>query len=129
MNIIKKSIATLAILATTLGFAQDSKTTFSGNADFYYRFDFANAGDTGVTNNLTSFTNSQDSFELGMATIKAAHKEGKASVFADLGFGKRAYLFSDDGSIPGIEMHCKTLEDIYQKTKQQNGKEILANHA
>ena len=97
MNIIKKSIATLAILATTVGFAQDTKTTFSGNADFYYRFDFANAGDTGVTNNLTSFTNSQDSFELGMASIKAVHKEGKASVFADLGFGKRAYEFSGGG--------------------------------
>ena len=76
MNIIKKSVATLAILATTMGFAQDSKTTFSGNADFYYRLDFANKGNDAI-NNITSFTNSNDSFELGMATIKAAHKEGK----------------------------------------------------
>lgn len=74
--------------------AQEFKTTFTGNADFYYRFDFANAGDTGVTNNYTSFTNSHDSFELGMATIKATHKAGKAAVVADLGFGTRAKEFT-----------------------------------
>ena len=90
---IKKSIATIAILMATAGFAQDSKTVFSGNADFYYRYDFANAG-VGVTNNNTSFTNSHDSFELGMASIKASHTEGKASVLADLGFGKRASEFT-----------------------------------
>lgn len=95
MNIIKKSIAALAILSITSSFAQEvPKTTFSGNADFYYRFDFANAGNIGVTNNLTSFTNSHDSFELGMASIKATHKEGKASVVADLGFGTRAKEFT-----------------------------------
>ena len=95
MNIIKKSIATLAILTATLSVAQETpKTTFSGNADFYYRFDFANAGDTGQTNNYTSFTNSHDSFELGMVSLKATHKEGKASVFADLGFGTRSKDFS-----------------------------------
>ena len=94
MNILKISIATLAILTASIAVAQDSKTVFSGNADFYYRFDFANAGDAGFNNNFTSFTNSQDSFELGMASIKVTHKEGKASVFADLGFGNRAKEFT-----------------------------------
>ncbi len=99
MNIIKKSIATLAILTVTFSIAQETpKTTFSGNADFYYRFDFANAGNN-ANNNFTSFTKSNDSFELGMATIKATHKEGKASVFADLGFGTRASEFTyNDGA-------------------------------
>ena len=95
MNIIKKTIATLAIMAVTAGFAQDSKTTISGNADFYYRFDFANGG-SAVQNNKTSFTNSNDSFELGMATVKANHKEGKAAIFADLGFGTRSAEFSSN---------------------------------
>jgi hypothetical protein len=87
-------IIALLVVANQTTVAQESpKTTFSGNADFYYRFDFANAGE-GITNNVTSFTNSNDSFELGMASIKATHKEGKASVFADLGFGNRAKEFS-----------------------------------
>lgn len=86
-----------------VGFAQDaveetaSKTTITGNADVYYRFNFANAGDINEINNKTSFTNSHDSFELGMASLKAVHKMGKASVVADLGFGKRAYDFSGGG--------------------------------
>lgn len=119
MNIIKKSIATLAILATTLGFAQDSKTTFSGNADFYYRFDFANKGNDVAGNNLTSFTNSNDSFELGMATIKAAHKEGKASVFADLGFGTRSAEFSytDTGDAQFFVKQLNMTYDLSDKFK------------
>ena len=60
-------------------------------------------GDNGVTNNFTSFTNSQNSFELGMASVRLDHSIGKVSVVADLGFGKRAEDFSyndeknDDG--------------------------------
>ena len=44
-------------------------TTFSGSLDLYYRYNFANA--PSFNNNYTSFTNSQNSFELGMATICA----------------------------------------------------------
>jgi hypothetical protein len=33
------------------------------------------------------------SFELGMVSIEASHKMGKASVFVDLGFGNRAAVF------------------------------------
>ena len=93
MNFIKKSITLAAILYATVTVAQESKTVFSGNADFYYRYNFANTGNL-ENNNLTSFTNSNDSFELGMASIKASHEEGKASFFADLGFGKRAKEFT-----------------------------------
>lgn len=73
------------------------KPVISGSVDLYYRYNFANAKD-GSTNNLTSFTNSQNSFELGMATVRLDHSWGKASVTADLGFGRRAQEFSyNDG--------------------------------
>ncbi|MBV9962859.1 MAG: porin [Parafilimonas sp.] len=70
----------------------------TGSVDAYYRYNFANAKDpeTGnpITNNYTSFTNSQNSFELGMASIQAAHSFGKASAFIDLGFGRKAEEFN-----------------------------------
>jgi hypothetical protein len=64
-------------------------TVFAGSADFYYKYDFAE-----VDNSFTSFTKSHDSFEIGMASIEASHKLGKASVFVDLGFGTRASEFT-----------------------------------
>ena len=85
-----------AMLTSSFAFAQDETetatspaTTWSGSADAYYKYDFSKQ-----MNGLTSFTNSQDSFELGMASIQAGHTFGKASVFVDLGFGKRAGEFS-----------------------------------
>ena len=69
-------------------------TTFSGSVDVYYRFNFANAKKQLATNNFTSFTNSQNSFELGMASLKVVHSFGKVSAVADLGFGRRATEFS-----------------------------------
>ncbi|HYE56707.1 MAG TPA: outer membrane beta-barrel protein, partial [Chitinophagaceae bacterium] len=75
--------------------------TFSGSADIYYRYDFAKTS----TNNLTSFTNSHNSFELGMASVKLEYKFNKVSMVADLGFGKRATEFSynDEGIAAGIK--------------------------
>lgn len=64
-------------------------TVFAGSADFYYKYDFAE-----VDNSYTSFTHSHDSFEVGMVSIEASHKLGKASVFVDLGFGTRASEFT-----------------------------------
>jgi hypothetical protein len=95
----KKVALTLALmLTTTLTFAQDATapaTTFAGSADAYYKYDFSN-----IDNSYTSFTNSHNSFELGMASIEASHKMGKASVFVDLGFGKRAsqFTYNDDAT-------------------------------
>ncbi len=69
----------------------------SGYVDVYYRYNFANAkdvGEEGIYNNHTSFTNSQNSFELGMASVRVDHSIGKVSMVADLGFGKRAEEFS-----------------------------------
>src|SRR5687768_2647520 len=82
------------MLTTSITFAQDAPappaTTFGGSADIYYKYDFSDQQGNG----LTSFTNSHNSFELGMASIEASHKMGKGSVFVDLGFGKRASEFT-----------------------------------
>lgn len=85
------SIAFIAFFIVPV-FAQDAKpspTVFTGNVDMYYKYDFSE-----FDNSKTSFTKSHDSFELGMATIKASHKSGKAAVFVDLGFGTRASEFT-----------------------------------
>jgi Putative beta-barrel porin-2, OmpL-like. bbp2 len=76
-------------------------TTFSGSLDLYYRYNFANP--PGSLNNYTSFTNSQNSFELGFATIRADHSWAKAGVTVELGFGRRAQEFSyNDGAPNGF---------------------------
>ncbi len=95
---LKKTIlSAFAMAALVAAQAQDSTKkvpTISGSVDAYYRFDFAGQG-----NNKTSFTNSNNSFELGMATLKIDHSIGKVSATADLGFGRRAAEFSyNDGS-------------------------------
>jgi hypothetical protein len=77
--------------------AAETKSNFavSGYVDAYYRFNFSNPKkESGTFNNLTSFTNSQNSFELGMASVKLEHSMGKVGVVADLGFGTRADEFS-----------------------------------
>jgi hypothetical protein len=67
--------------------------TITGSVDVYYRYNFDNPK-SGNLNNFTSFTNSQNSFELGMASVKVDHSFGKASGTIDLGFGRRAEEFS-----------------------------------
>ncbi len=67
-------------------------TVFTGSVDAYYRYNFSDP--PGKTNNLTSFTNSQSSFELGMASLRVDHSFGKVSATADVGFGRRAQEFS-----------------------------------
>ncbi|HVZ95776.1 MAG TPA: outer membrane beta-barrel protein [Chitinophagaceae bacterium] len=91
-----------AIVAFIFSYGQSDTTkpaptspapTITGSVDGYYRFNF-NDPPQGVYNNYTSFTNSQNSFELGMASIRADHSFGKASATIDLGFGRRAEEFS-----------------------------------
>lgn len=71
-----------------------STTTFSGSADVYYRYNFAKPTKDVLYNNFTSFTNSQNSFALGMASVKVEHKTGKVGMVADLGFGTRGEEFA-----------------------------------
>ncbi|MGF7230645.1 outer membrane beta-barrel protein [Arachidicoccus sp.] len=86
----------------------------SGSVDGYYRYNF-NAP-AGATNNLTSFTNSQNSFELGMASLRfdASAMDGKISATADLGYGRRAEEFSyTDGGITNGHSTLQSVKQLY----------------
>jgi hypothetical protein len=93
----KYLLAIMMIMLTGKLFAQDSAkkslTTFTGSADVYYRYNFNNPK-LYPYNSLTSFTHSSNSFELGMASIRADHSFGKVAATIDLGFGKRAEEFA-----------------------------------
>lgn len=84
----------VAVSSFHAGFSQDSTKvssfSVSGSADVYYRYDLAKT----AANNLTSFTSSHNSFELGMASAKFDYKSSSVELVADLGFGKRAKEFS-----------------------------------
>jgi hypothetical protein len=87
------SIGILGLFAADAQTDSTKKTTvFTGSVDAYYRYNFSDG--PGVTNNLTSFSNSQSSFELGMASLRVDHSVGKVSATVDLGFGRRAQEFS-----------------------------------
>ena len=91
----------LAVVTPLCFFAAQSQDTtkslaISGSLDGYYRYNFS-----GKPNNYTSFTNSQSSFELGMASLRAdaTALSGKVGATIDLGFGRRAEEFSyNDGN-------------------------------
>jgi hypothetical protein len=82
--------------------------TISGFADAYFRSDFMKE----PSNNRTSFTNTHNSFELGMASMKLDYTKGKVSMVADLGVGKRAQEFSYNES--GLTAAIKQLYVSYQ---------------
>jgi hypothetical protein len=114
---LQKFFATSLALVCFIGaYSQDSavaateeptKPVISGSVDVYYRYNFANAKNAGdgFFNNYTSFTNSQNSFELGMASVRLDHSIGKVSVVADLGFGKRAedFSYNDENTMLAIK--------------------------
>jgi hypothetical protein len=99
-----RKISSLAIFTVALALhvdAQDSTKksplNITGSVDGYYRYNFQNvksSNNSGFTNNYTSFTNSQNSFELGMASVRADYTTGKVTGVVDLGFGRRAEEFS-----------------------------------
>ena len=95
-----RKISALAIVCSSLFLtakAQDSTTgtlKITGSVDGYFRYNFNNAKDVPSINNFTSFTNSHNSFELGMASVKFDYTKGKIGAVADLGFGTRATEFS-----------------------------------
>ena len=115
----KLSSLTALTLFASLSFAQTETVTeepkgefqINGSVDAYYRYNFANSklrdadGNYVGTNNFTSFTNSQNSFELGMASLTASYTKGKASVVVDLGFGSRAteFAYAETGALQAIK--------------------------
>ncbi|HEX5024910.1 MAG TPA: outer membrane beta-barrel protein [Agriterribacter sp.] len=110
------TLSTIIVASFSIAYAQDSTVAatpepeklslnVTGSVDGYYRYNFANAKKLGETNNYTSFTNSQNSFELGMASVKFDASMGKAGAVVDLGFGNRASEFSynEDGALAAIK--------------------------
>jgi hypothetical protein len=75
--------------------------TITGSVDGYYKYDFAKT----KANSLTSFTQTHNTFALGMASVKFEHKGDKVSAVADLGFGPRAkdFSYNDDGITQAIK--------------------------
>jgi hypothetical protein len=73
----------------------------TGSVDAYYKYDFAKT----AANSLTSFTQTHNTFALGMASVKFEHKGGKVGAVADLGFGPRAkdFSYNDDGITQAIK--------------------------
>jgi len=83
-----------AILSTLAQKTEPPKSTtvINGYVDGYFRALTKNGA--GTHNNYTSFTNSCNSFQLGMASIKVDQTYGKFSSTLDLGIGKRVQEFS-----------------------------------
>lgn len=102
----------VSVLALINGLsAQDAATPaapaplkISGSVDAYYRFGVGAEGSS-VLNNYTSFTNSNNTFQIGMASVKAEYTSGKVGAVVDLGFGKRAEEFSyaDEGTLKALK--------------------------
>jgi hypothetical protein len=99
---LKKIFATAALLSSVLcSYSQDSSiaktssTTLSGYIDLYFRYNLNNPKKQSESfNNYTSFTNSHNSFELNMVSLKLEHSINKVGMVADIGFGNRAEEFS-----------------------------------
>jgi hypothetical protein len=115
----KLFLAAFAASQTFIAHAQTVDTTqappvkISGSADVYYKYNF----NGNATDNKTSFTNSHNSFELGMISLKAEHSFKKGSIVADLGFGRRAAEFSYNETPDQkntMEMAIKQLYVSYQ---------------
>jgi hypothetical protein len=70
--------------------APNHSTTFTYYVDGYYKGDFASKPE----NNKTSFTNTSNSLQLGMASVKLDQVMGNFSATLDLGLGKRTEEFS-----------------------------------
>jgi hypothetical protein len=108
----KISFFILTVIVSQVVFSQNTDSaskkgnlSLTGSVDAYYRYNFANAKDSMHTNNYTSFTNSHNSFELGMASLKTDYIIGKVEAVADLGFGRRAEenSYNDKGTLAAIK--------------------------
>ena len=96
----KIGLCILAAIVSQHVFSQDADTTekkspltITGSVDGYYRYNFNNPKQYPY-NSFTSFSRSSNSFELGMASLRADHSFKKVSATIDLGFGTRAEEFA-----------------------------------
>lgn len=88
-------------IAQTNSVEVEKKLEITGSADVYYKYDFAKIRQ----NSLTSFTQTQNQFSLGMASVKFDYSFGKTKMVADLGFGQRAkeFTYTDEGIIQAVK--------------------------
>src|ERR1700761_9220706 len=92
------------LLSASKLYAQDTTAKpllITGAADVYYKYDLART----AANSLTSFTHSQNQFNLGMANIKLEHRTSRVDLVADLAVGprEREYAYADDGIVQAIK--------------------------
>jgi hypothetical protein len=114
-RVLTAGILLIGVLAKAQDSTKKGTLILMGSADTYYRYNFHNAKDSMHTNNYTSFTNSQNSFELGMASLKADYTMGKVDGVMDLGFGRRAEEFSyNDGDLDQHKNGFITLASVKQ---------------
>ena len=102
-SVLSKNIMLLMLgVSGSLAFAQEEDRLksfhFSGSADVFYKYDFANVD----FNTRTSFTIPNNSFELGMLSLKMTHKTGKFGLTADVGVGNRVEQFNYTQSNTGL---------------------------
>lgn len=104
----KKNVSLLIICSLYCignAYGQDSLNVpapwITGYGSIYYKYNF----NKNATDNKTSFTNSQNSFELDMLSVKLQHAIGKVSFTGEIGVGKRAEEFSynDKGILSAIQ--------------------------
>lgn len=93
LKTIKKTLFIISALSYGLVLAQEKSWTdglkLSGSADVFYKADFS-----GKNNTFTSFTAPNNSFEIGMFSLKLTHNAGKFTTTADIGIGNRAEQFN-----------------------------------
>jgi hypothetical protein len=106
----------IAVFSSSFAFAQNPNSsssseeitsttkpflTVSGSADAYFKYDVNKQS----ANNKTSFTNTQNAFSLGMASVKFEHSSSKVAMVADLGFGTRAteFAYNDAGILAAVK--------------------------
>ena len=98
----KKVIIPLCFLLSSVGIADaqtskvDSSLQFSGSADMYYRYDFAQGKNIG-TPEAISLGMKQNSLEFGMLDLKLKKRFGNIVANAELAFGQRE---TPDASAP-----------------------------
>ena len=108
----KITLLFVVIAMQFFAFSQDSifikkdKNPFilTGSIDGYYQFNFNNPT-TAPYNSITSFTQSNKSFELGMASIKVDHSFGKVGATVDIGFGRRVeeFAYNDTNTLQPVK--------------------------
>lgn len=101
------ALSLIALSTSTLAQSESEKKekksslAFTGSLDGYFRSDFNN----NVSNNRTSFTNSNNKLALGMISAKVDYTLGGFSFTADLGAGKRMkeFAYNDKGAFSFVK--------------------------